>query len=197
MHYKEHLSKDKKLAPILLSKEFILTKRKNIAIQLMASIISQQLSTRVADVIFKRFLELYNNKYPSCEDVLYTSFQTLKSIGLSNNKTQYIHNVANFFIENKITDAQLHKMEDEEIVELLTQIKGIGKWTTQMILMFSLGRENVFSVDDLGIQQSMTKLYKINTANKKELVQKMTLISNKWAPYKTFACLHLWHWKDN
>ena len=108
-----------------------------------------------------------------------------------------MHNIANFFIEHKITDKQLHAMSDDDIIDLLTQIKGIGKWTTQMILMFSLGRENVFAVDDLGIQQTMIKLYNLKIENKKELQNKLLKISEKWAPYKTFACLHLWHWKDN
>lgn len=196
MHYKQQLSKDKKLVTIIQDKTFTLTVRKNIAVQLISSIISQQLSTKVADVIFQRFLNLYNNTYPSCEDVLYTSFQTLKNIGLSHNKTQYVHNVANFFIENKITDEQLYAMQDKEIIALLTQIKGIGLWTTQMILMFSLGRENIFSVDDLGIQQTMIKLYNIQLLNKKNIQKKMIAISKKWEPYKTFACFHLWHWKD-
>lgn len=197
MKYIEHLSRDKKFAPLLKEKTFMLHKKKDIAIQLMASVISQQLSTKVADIIYQRFLNIYNNKVPSYEEVLYTSHQILRNIGLSNNKANYMHNIANFFIEHKITDKQLHAMSDDDIIDLLTQIKGIGKWTTQMILMFSLGRENVFAVDDLGIQQTMIKLYNLKIENKKELQNKLLKISEKWAPYKTFACLHLWHWKDN
>ena len=88
-------------------------------------------------------------------------------------------------------------MQDEEIVELLTQIKGVGKWTVEMLLMFSLGREDVFAVDDLGIQQAMTKIYKLPVDDKKKLKESMLNISSKWSPYRTYACLHLWGWKDN
>ena len=108
----------------------------------------------------------------------------------------YVQNVAKFFLENKITDAQLYKMPPEEVIELLTQIKGVGKWTVEMLLMFSLGHEDVFAVDDLGIQQAMIKLYKIQYETKKELHTKMLKIAENWTPYKTYACLHLWKWKD-
>jgi DNA-3-methyladenine glycosylase II len=81
-------------------------------------------------------------------------------------------------------------------MELLTQIKGVGKWTVEMLLMFTLGREDVFAVDDLGIQQAMIKVYKISTDDKKALKGKMLKISAKWSPYRTYACLHLWRWKD-
>lgn len=92
---------------------------------------------------------------------------------------------------------KLHLLSDKEIIELLTQIKGVGSWTVEMLLMFSLGREDVFAVDDLGIQQAMAKLYKIEVADKKAMKQQMISIANKWSPYKTYACLHLWAWKDN
>jgi DNA-3-methyladenine glycosylase II len=87
-------------------------------------------------------------------------------------------------------------MPPEEVIELLTQIKGVGKWTVEMLLMFSLGHEDVFAVDDLGIQQAMIKLYKIQYETKKELHTKMLKIAENWTPYKTYACLHLWKWKD-
>jgi DNA-3-methyladenine glycosylase II len=140
-------------------------------------------------------LDLYGGKEPSCEKVLATDPIQLKSIGLSNNKVNYVQNVAKFFLENKITDAQLYKMPPEEVIELLTQIKGVGKWTVEMLLMFSLGHEDVFAVDDLGIQQAMIKLYKIQYETKKELHTKMLTIAENWTPYKTYACLHLWKWK--
>jgi DNA-3-methyladenine glycosylase II len=88
-------------------------------------------------------------------------------------------------------------LSNEEIIELLTQIKGVGKWTVEMLLMFSLGREDVFAVDDLGIQQAMERLYELDATNKKLLKEKMLQLSQKWRPYRTYACLHLWAWKDN
>jgi DNA-3-methyladenine glycosylase II len=196
MSYKLHLQKDKHLALLLEEDTHVLVKRKNTAIRLIASIISQQLSTQVAKIIFTRFLDLYGGKEPSCDKVLATDPLVLKSIGLSNAKVNYVQNVAQFFKDNKITDAQLYKMPPEEVIELLTQIKGVGRWTVEMLLMFSLGHEDVFAVDDLGIQQAMIRLYKIKYETKKELREKMLKKSQSWSPYKTYACLHLWKWKD-
>ena len=88
-------------------------------------------------------------------------------------------------------------MENADIIDLLVQIKGVGRWTVEMLLMFSLGREDVFAVDDLGIQQAMCHIYKIDASDKKFMKEKMLKISAKWSPYRTYACLHLWRWKDN
>lgn len=197
MEYIRHLQKDKKLATILLQEPFVLTRKKNIPIRLMASIMSQQLSTKVAAVIYKRFLALYNGKEPKVEAVLETPNEILRSIGLSNAKVGYVKNVALFCIENGITDRKLSTMNDESIIALLVQIKGVGKWTVEMLLMFGLGREDVFAVDDLGIQQAMCKLYKIEKTHKKTMQEKMLKLAQKWTPYRTYACLHLWNWKDS
>jgi DNA-3-methyladenine glycosylase II len=151
----------------------------------------------VAQVIYRRFLELYNGKEPKPQQVLDTPFEKLRGIGLSNAKVSYVKNVAEFCIGHKITDKKLLAMSNEEIIELLTQIKGVGRWTVEMLLMFTLGREDVFAPDDLGIQQAMMKTYKLDNGNKKELREKMLKLSEKWKPYRTYACLHLWHWKDN
>ena len=196
MNYLEHLQKDKKLARAIGEEVHELKLHPNIPVRMMASIMSQQLSTQVAKVIFKRFLELYKGKEPKPQQVLDTPATTLRSIGLSNAKVSYVHNVAAFCIEHKITDKKLLALSNEEIIDLLVQIKGIGKWSVEMLLMFTLGREDVFAVDDLGIQQAMTKLYKLNPENKKEMKEKMLKISSKWSPYRTYACLHLWGWKD-
>jgi len=194
MDYQQHLKKDKKFAPLLAEANHTIKKRKNTPVRLMASIISQQLSTKVAAIIFSRFLALFDGKEPSCEQVLKCT--NLRSIGLSQSKVHYIQNVAEFFIANQITDKQLYAMEPDAIIDLLTQIKGVGKWTVQMLMLFSLGQEDVFAVDDLGIQQAMTRLYKIKFETKKELHTKMLAISSKYAPYSSYACLHLWQWKD-
>ena len=167
MSYKEHLKKDLKFVDLIKEDTYELKRRKNTPIRLIASIISQQLSTKVAKIIFDRFLNLYNGKEPTCEQVLATDATLLRSIGLSNSKVAYVQNVAQFFLDQKITDKQLYKMQPEEVIELLTQIKGVGRWTVEMLLMFSLGHENVFAVDDLGIQQAMIKLYKIKYDSKK------------------------------
>lgn len=197
MEYVAHFEKDRKLSKIVVEALPELSLHKNIPIRLMASIMSQQLSTKVAKVIFRRFLELYAGKEPTPAKVLATDPTVLRAIGLSNNKVSYILNVANFCIEHKITDKKLLQMSNEDIIELLTQIKGVGKWTVEMLLMFTLGREDVFAVDDLGIQQAMIKLYKLDNTDKKALKEKMLLLSAKWSPYRTYACLHLWQWKDD
>src|SRR6187431_1020858 len=174
MEYIIHLSKDKKLAKLLTDHEpFKLKFHKNICLRLCASIMSQQLSTKVAKVIFNRFLELYDGEEPTPEQVVATPFDKLRAIGLSNAKTQYVLNVAQFAIEHKLDDKKLKKMSDEEIIELLTQIKGVGKWTVEMLLMFTLGREDLFSSDDYGIQVAMKKLYRLDDSNKKAFREKM------------------------
>ena len=197
MSYQRHLKKDKGLATLVKGEAYSLDKRKNTAIRLIASIVSQQLSTKVAAIIFKRFLDIYKGKEPSMQAVIDTPFDILRGIGLSNSKVNYVQNVAQFFISQKITDKQLYAMEPEAVIELRTQIKGVGRWTVEMLLMFSLGHEDVFAVDDLGIQQAMIRLYKIKYTTKKELQTKMLKRSLAWAPYRTYACLHLWNWKDS
>jgi DNA-3-methyladenine glycosylase II len=157
---------------------------------------SQQLSTRVADVFQQRFLDLFDGKNPTAEQIAATPFETLRAIGLSNAKANYVLNVCNFFIAEKITDTRLHSMSNEELIKYLTQIKGVGQWTVEMILMFTLGREDIFAVDDLGIQQAMCKIYKIDSSDKKAMKEKMLRISKKWSPYRTYACKYLWGWKD-
>jgi DNA-3-methyladenine glycosylase II len=196
MEYLLQLKKDKKLATIIHEPLPLLQLRQNIPLRLMASIMSQQLNTKVAQVIYKRFLEIYQGEEPGPKQVLDTPSETLRSIGLSNAKVDYVKNVAAFCIENAITDTKLMLLTNDEIIDLLTQIKGVGKWTVEMLLMFTLGREDVFAVDDLGIQQAMIKIYKLSTDDKKLLKEKMLKIASKWKPYRTYACMHLWNWKD-
>ena len=197
MNYVSHLSKDKKFLPLIAQPLPPLQLRSNIPLRLMSGIMSQQLSTQVAKVIFHRFLQLYNGEEPTPQQVLATGTETMRAIGLSYAKIKYIQNVALFCLENGIDDTTLLAMNNEEIIALLTQIKGVGRWTVEMLLMFSLGREDVFAVDDLGVQNAMKKIYNIQAENKKALQEKMLTISARWKPYRTYACLHLWQWKDN
>ena len=193
-----HLNKDKKFKKIIeLQEPYVLGKRKNVYLHLCNSIMSQQLSTKVAQVFHQRFLNLYGGKNPTAAQIAATPFETLRGIGLSNAKANYVLNVSNFFIDEKITDAGLYKMSNEELIKYLTQIKGVGQWTVEMILMFTLGREDVFALDDLGIQQAICKLYKIDAEDKKAMKKKMLQVSAKWSPYRTYACRYLWGWKDN
>ena len=195
--YIAHLAKDKKLKPLLETLEpYQLVKRKNVCLRLCASIMSQQLSTKVADVIFRRFLELYGGEEPAPQQIIDTPHETLRGIGLSNAKVTYVQNVAKYILEHQADDDKLYGMTDDEVIAFLTPIKGVGRWTVEMLLMFTLGREDVFAVDDLGIQQAMTKIYKLDTTDKKALRENMLKLSLKWAPYRTYACFYLWKYKD-
>lgn len=195
MDHLKHLSKDKKLYKIIKDQEpFLLQKRNKIYLRLCASILSQQLSIKVAAVLYKRFIDLYDGKEPTPQQILNTPAEKFRSIGFSNAKANYVHNVCEFFISKKLTDAKIGKLDNEAIINLLTQIKGIGRWTVEMILMFTLGREDVFAIDDLGIKQRMVTLYKLDEGDKKILRKKMTTISSKWSPYRTYACRYLWNW---
>ncbi len=198
MDHLHHLNKDKKLKNILeLQEPFVLAKRKNVYLHLCNSIMSQQLSTKVAAVFQQRFLNLYKGKTPTANQISETPFETLRAIGLSNAKANYVLNVSRFFIDENITDTKLYKMGNEELIKYLTQIKGVGRWTVEMILMFTLAREDVFAVDDLGIQQAVCKLYHIDAEDKKAMKEKMLAVSKKWSPFRTYACGYLWGWKDN
>ena len=196
-NYVLHLSIDRRLAKLIEKQgEVKLRKRKNICNYLCASIMSQQLSTKVADVIYKRFLDIYGGKEPTPSQILETPIPQLRSIGLSNAKALYVHNVARFEQEHGMDTRKLNRMTDEDIIAYLTKIKGVGRWTVEMLLMFALGREDVFALDDLGIQKAMIAIYKLKTDDKKELRAAMTRISDKWKPYRTYACLHLWRHHD-
>lgn len=198
MSHTAHLSKDKRFKKLIEQNgELALKKRKNLCIYLCASIMSQQLSTKVAAVIYQRFLDLYGGKEPSPQQIIETPAPTLRAIGLSNAKVAYVQNVAHFAIKQGMDWKKIGKMSDEEVIEYLVQIKGVGRWTVEMLLMFALGREDVFAMDDLGIQNAMIALYKLDREDKKVFREKMMKISQKWSPYRTYACLYLWRWKDN
>lgn len=193
MIYEKTFKKDVVLRKLMkLHPPIELNKKQNIIQQLFGAIISQQLSTKAATSIYNKFLDFFKGD-TSPKRILKTSIPTLRSLGLSNAKASYIHNIAQFSLDHKITDESLDQLSDEEIIRLLTQIKGVGNWTVEMLLLFSLGRENIFPVDDLGIQKSMIRLYHIEYENNRELKNKMIAISDTWAPYKSYATIYLWN----
>ncbi len=195
--YYDHLLKDKKLGKLVpLFPDLRLKKHKNMCLRLCSAIMSQQLSTKVAQVIYKRFLELYDGNEPTPQQIVETPFEKLRGIGLSNAKVQYVQNVAKYAIDHNMDDKKMHKMSNDEVMEFLLPIKGVGRWTVEMQLMFALGREDVFAVDDLGIQQGMAHIYKLDMTDKKSLREKMLKISAKWSPYRTYACMMIWRYKD-
>ncbi|HMK26738.1 MAG TPA: hypothetical protein VK483_11980 [Chitinophagaceae bacterium] len=198
MKYIPHLSKDKKLKKLIEEHGvFKLEKKKNLCLYLCYSIMSQQLSTKVAKVIRQRFLDLYGGNEPSPQQIVDTPFEKLRGIGMSNAKVSYVQNVARFEIEKGMDHKKLAKLNNEEVIEYLTQIKGVGRWTTEMLLMFALCREDIFAIDDLGLQNAIIGLYDLKHRKKKTLQASLLKISEQWAPYRTYACMYLWRWKDN
>lgn len=163
---------------------------------LLDSIVSQQLSVKVATVIFNRFLKLFDGEYPHAKQLLQLDVETMRSVGLSYQKANYMQNVATFFETEQLEGKDWHThLSDEEIIKYLSQIKGVGKWTVEMILMFTLQRPDVFPADDLGIQQGMMRLYGL--PNDKSLKKQMHEIAEEWRPYRTTACRLIWRWKDS
>lgn len=169
---------------------------KNVYHALVRSIVYQQLSTKAASTIYKRFLALFEKEYPAPDLVLAFDMEQLRSVGLSRQKANYIQNVATFFRENEIEHKDWSDWEDEALIKYFSQIKGVGPWTVEMILMFYLGREDVLPLRDLAIEQTMVKLYHIEASKKREIYAEMTRIAEAWRPYRSIACRYLYRWKD-
>ena len=192
-----HLSKQKKLGEVIDS--IILPEREHtddLYLGLIRSIVSQQLSVKAANTIYNRFLDLFVDRYPHSNDLLNKEDDVLRSVGMSRQKTQYVKNVAQFFKDKDLFNKKWEDESNESIIKLLTEIKGVGQWTVEMILMFVLSRQDILPVLDLGIQQAMIELYGIKD-EKKALHQKMEKISKPWKPYRSIACLYLWAMKDS
>lgn len=158
---------------------------------LLQAIVSQQLSIKVADIIWKRFEDLFVDANPEPRLLLAVDNQRLRDVGLSRQKLTYLKNVAQFALDNNLSFEVLAVLDDKEIIDLLTQIKGVGKWTVQMVLMFPLDRLDVFPVDDLGIQTKMKKWYDL-TSDKSALKKEMRSIAERWRPYRSLASKYLW-----
>lgn len=192
----QHLQKDPILADIIQKvTPKISSFSGDLYADLCSSIVSQQISTKVAKVIYSRFLDLYDGIPPTPEQLLETNFDDLRSAGLSKQKSAYMNNIAAFWVRQKLHNQDWNKFSDQEIINLLTQIKGVGEWTVQMILMFSLERPDVLPVGDLVIQKSMIKYYGIEAEKKKDLYLKMHNTAELWIPYRTIACRYLWRAK--
>lgn len=191
-----HLSKQKSLSDLIDLIELPTHQPSGrVYYDLLESIVSQQLSVKVADVIFRRFLGLFPDGYPHPDYLLSASIDNLRSVGLSAQKAQYLRNVAQFTLQQELEQQAWGSMTDEEIIQYLSQIKGVGVWTAQMLLMFTLGRPDVFPIDDLGIQQGMIRLYRLEDTGK-SLKKKMLELAEPWRPYRTIACRYLWKYKD-
>lgn len=162
--------------------------------ELSASIVSQQLSTKVADVIWGRVLKLMTDEKVSPEQVLAIDTEIFRKQGLSYSKIKYIKDLAQKVVDSEIDLEKLDVLPDEEVIVELVKVKGIGRWTAEMFLMFSLGRPDVFSTGDLGLKRAIQKLYGLKTEpDEKKLLE----LSKKWAPYRTTASRILWRSLDN
>lgn len=160
----------------------------NYSLSIANLIIEQQISFKAAITVKKRFAKLINGK--SFEEIIQMSNNELQSVGISFRKANYIKNVFNFFKTNEV---DFEYMTDEEVIDYLTSIKGVGEWTAQMFLIFNLFRENVFSPKDLALINSIKKNYSISLLDKIELEK----LINQWSPYNTIACLLLWESIEN
>jgi DNA-3-methyladenine glycosylase II len=193
---KKHLSQDHQLAKVMAEITLPdLNPNGDAYYSLLESIVSQQLSVKVADVIFGRFVKLFPDEYPEPKLLIAKEIEELRSVGLSQQKANYFRNVALFFEEHMLNQRDWSVMSDDEIIDFLSQIKGVGKWTVQMLLMFTIKRPDIFPIDDLGIQQGMVKLYQLEETGK-DLKKKMLEISENWKPYRTTASRFIWRWKD-
>jgi len=164
---------------------------------LCRAIIGQQLSTRAAATIFQRFQSWASTELSGVGNlpnlIQATEDQTLRSLGVSPQKLSYLRALSQAWIENPESFAQLHEKSDEEIVCVLCGIKGIGEWTAQMFLIFTLHRQNVFAPGDLGIKKAMGNLYGIPMASSLSTFSDHAKV---WSPYRSLACLHLWRSLD-
>jgi DNA-3-methyladenine glycosylase II len=191
------LKKDKVLKEVIKRVGVIKPKKDtDLYLSLMRSIVSQQLSVKAAATIWQRFLDLFKDKYPEPKILLNMKDDTLRAVGLSYQKAGYLKNIAQFSLDKTLDYKLLKSKTDEELINYMVAIKGVGRWTVEMLLMFSLNRSDVFPKDDLGIQNGIKILYKLNPKNKKELFRQMEEVAEKWRPYRTLACMYIWRHKD-
>jgi DNA-3-methyladenine glycosylase II len=158
-------------------------------VDLVDSIISQQLSGKAAATIFGRFKKLFPNEKITPEKLLKIPDEKIREAGISYSKIKYIKGIAEAVVNKQINLNALDKLSDEEVILELVKLKGVGNWTAEMFLMFTLGRPDIFSAGDLGLQNAMIKIYKLDAKPKKEVLIE---ISEKWSPYRTTASRILW-----
>lgn len=162
--------------------------------KLCREIIAQQLGGKAAHTILERFYTLFPRKRITPEKVLALSEAKLRAVGMSWAKACYVRNLAEHAAAKKIQFNIFPTTDDEMVIAELTKMKGIGRWTAEMFLMFTLGREDVFSYGDLGLQRGFEMLY-----GKRKAASRTSMdgVIQKWSPYRSYGSLALWHIKDN
>ena len=161
---------------------------------IVRAIVYQQLSGKAAKKIHQRFINIFKlSKYPEPKDVINIPKEKLKSVGLSCMKADYIKNVAIYFVDNPKVISTLDQKSDQEIIDLISSIKGVGVWTVQMFLIFTLNRPDIFPATDLALQKGYSAFYK-----KKNLVDPRIMLkhSKEWIPYRTTMSLYLWRYLE-
>lgn len=184
----------KKVDPVLYSVAIKvelnqLDKPEDYFVDLVESIIGQQLSGKAADTIFGRFKKLFPGEQIIPGKLLKLKDQTIREAGISFSKIKYIKGIAKEVAEGKLDLYRFEKLSNEEVISQLITLKGVGTWTAEMFLMFTLARPDIFSAGDLGLQNAMIKLYKLENKPKRE---KLLEISAKWSPHRTIASRILW-----
>ncbi len=192
--YKNAIAYFKKSDPVLFelintSDPFELEVHPDPFYRLLRTIVGQQLSVKAASTIFGRFENLFKNKNITPKGLLKFSDEQMRSVGLSRQKISYLRDLATKVLDGTVELNKFEKLESNIISEELIKIKGIGKWTAEMFLMFSLGRPDIFSYGDLGLQNAIKKHYKLKD---KPTEKQMEKLSKKWNPYRTYAAIILW-----
>lgn len=190
---KAHLSKhDKTLKKIIARYEGdLMTKKGDAFLTLARAIAGQQISTKAADSIWKRLVEKLGKVTP--ENVMKAKEKGLRACGFSGSKVIYLRSLAEHFIANKKVIKHWHKKSDDELIAELTSIKGIGRWTAEMYLIFHLGRADILPVGDLGLLKGIYKHY--NKGEKMPLAE-VRALAEAWQPYRSVATWYLWRSLD-
>jgi DNA-3-methyladenine glycosylase II len=161
---------------------------------LVRSITGQQLSTKAAATIYGRLTQHFGGRTPTPQEIIDTSPQELRALGLSNAKAAYLRDLAEHIVDGELPIDELAEMPDSKVHELLVQIKGLGRWTVDMFLMFHLGRPDVLPVGDLGIRKAMQIHYGLEDLPSPP---EMERIAETWRPHRTLASIYLWESLDN
>lgn len=174
-----------------------ITPHKNYYQELVESIVSQQLSVKAAATILKRFVELFGSQgFPTPEHILKKDVDEIRAVGLSRQKASYIQDLALKVLDGSVKFNHLDVLSNEDVIQELTQIKGVGVWTVHMFLIFCMGRLDVLPVGDLGIKNGIQKLYGLDhLATPDEMHEIAT--KNKWSPFESVASWYVWHSLDN